>query len=40
MKKGQKELHAQLIQLSNKHTWLVYKPGFVEEIDIPVIMNL
>lgn len=39
VKKGQKELHAQLIQLSNKHTWLVYKPGFVEEIDIPAIMN-
>lgn len=39
VKKGQKKLHTQLTQLSKKHSWLVYKPGFVEEIDIPAIMN-
>lgn len=39
VKKGQKELHSQLNRLSKQYSWLVYKPEFIEEIDVPKIMN-
>jgi glycosyltransferase involved in cell wall biosynthesis len=39
VKKGQQDLHNRLSKADKAYDWFIYKPGFVEESDIPIIMN-
>lgn len=39
VKKGQQSVHNFLDHASKKYSWLIYKPGFVQEKDIPAIMS-
>ncbi len=39
VKKGQLPLHNRLEEVAKKYDWLIYCPGFVEEEEIPSIMN-